>query len=151
MNDLVVGLRRAAERVGSTGALNYECSFQLHDLPCMGLSSVAEIVQAALGDEAVVGGQRSVAQAEVLQDLREALEFRGDPGAHPNLAGVDELRESGEVERLVELARDLTADADLVFDVWLQAGDPLYPVFWEFRFVIIHGERAVVFLGAGSD
>lgn len=151
MIDLVVGLRRAAEKVGSTGALNYECTFQLHDLPGMGLSSVAEIVQAALGDEAVVGSQRSVAQAEVLREVRGALEFRGYPGAHPNLAAADELRDSGEVERLVELARDLTADADLIFDVWLQAGDPLYPVFWEFRFVIIHGAGAVLFLGAGSD
>ena len=150
-SELSDDLTDAARELNSRGARNYTVSFGVFPAAGVGEGSLQEIVHACLGTQARLGGATISSTAEVVSTVRWALEYRGDDELHPNLRCVDGMRDSGRIDSLVHSVELLVTEADLIAEIWLSEGHPFYPVFWDFAFVVSHGQDGLILVGSSSD
>lgn len=111
----------------------------------------AELVRAALGTAAVIGGTRSIGRDELLDEVRASLSYAGDAGAGPAPGVVESARFT---ELLATLTTELRAACDGATDIEqfrLEAGHPAYPVFWDFAFLVRNKTESHVLVGSSSD
>lgn len=130
---------------------NYVVDIRLFSATGTAGRSVAETARKALGHEVAVGRTGPAVPADVLQGIREGLEYEGDYGAHPGQAflGSAEFR-SREAEVLGYFER-LLSGAVQVISFELEEGHPFYPVHWDFAYVIEKGVDSHVLIGSSSD
>ena len=132
-------------------SLNYGVRIRLFTSSRMAGRSVSDTVSTALGTAVIVGGTSSTDRAEVVQAIKDGLEYAGDEGSFPNrafLASDEFQKKKAEVLSFVD---GLVADADQLISFWLKKGHPFYPVFWDFAFVIEKGADSFVLVGSSSD
>jgi hypothetical protein len=100
----------------------------------------------------VIGGSFRATEREVLTKVEEALRHEGDDGYGPRRRSAGQSRKFEELVSLVLSCLDQALGAaSLIESFWLKEGDPDYPVFWNFAFVIAGPTAAVVFIGSSSD
>lgn len=135
----------------SRSSLNYCASFQIYRCGKPRGDSLADLVQTALGDQAVVGGATVSTSREVVDELRKALTYRGDHGSHPSLDYLDSHESTKDFDLAVESLNQILDRATNVVSFWLKEGHPFYPVFWDFTFLIETEEESILFIASSSD
>lgn len=152
MNDTLGPLLQAiAAKLNGGNALNYSVSFGVFAATGIRHEPIETIVRTALGREAIVGGSNNSTAAEVIAETRMALEFNGDHGSHPNSHYAGSPAHATDVDRTCDEVAELVGSADSLTEIWLKAGHPFYPVFWDFAFVISRDANALVYIGSSSD
>jgi len=131
--------------------LNYSVFLQTYRVPIGGVASPQQIVQAALGNSAVIGGVQKITTHELLSEVQASLAYEGSSGTGPGQGVIQS-------EQFKELLSTLLADAEAassaavkVEQFWLKEGHPAYPVFWDFAFLLTGKKETMVFIGSSSD
>ncbi len=133
------------------GSINYTVFLQSSDLSLPGDRPSAEVVQAALGTGAVVGGAGSVTVAELVDEVQARLRYPGASGAGPAPGVIDSTRFKELLATLTTELRAVCARASSIEQFWLKAGHPAYPVFWDFAFLVRSEAVSHVLIGSSSD
>ena len=132
-------------------SLNYYADFKLYQCEGMAGESLNTVATAALGDRARVGGSGLATKEEVIEDLRSALHFEGDDGAHPNIDYLKKPENQKDFEAVISLVHAILDDSGLIVRFWLEDGHRFYPVFWDFAFLIETAEDSILFIASSSD
>ena len=132
--------------------LNYSAFLCVFSAPGRAGQPARDVVRAAVGPEAEIGGQPSVSSLEeLLSELRAAVRYEGGDGSHPTPG----FSGSAECARLLKSAsarlRAEFARAGAIHSLSFSEGHPHYPVFWDFAFLVEREADAFVFVGASSD
>lgn len=132
-------------------SLNYCAHFKL--FPCRNAqsNSLENLLQATFGDQAVLGGSTESTKQEVINELRNALKYRGDPGSHPSLDYLDGPESIKDFDDVISQIQKILDRSKRVVAFWLKDGHPFYPVFWDFAFLIETGEESIFFIASSSD
>lgn len=141
----------AIEDLLNLGGTNYTVFLRASDVALPGDRPPAELVRAALGTGAIIGGAGSVTCDELVREVRVCLGYLGDSGAGPAPSVVESSRFK---ELLVILTTELVAVCDGASGIeqfWLKAGHPAYPVFWDFAFLVRKKSVSHVLIGSSSD
>lgn len=151
MQEILQIFESIAIRLNGGDALNYSASFNLYAAPDFGRESFQTILKSSVAPTSVLGGSISVTSSEVLEEIRDALNYRGDAGAHPNLSFLDSKDASLMFDEAIAAVETLLKGADALSAIWFKEGHPFYPVFWDFAFIIVHQADACVLIGSASD
>lgn len=130
---------------------NYTVFLKCYSVPVQFGALSEQLIRAALGVRAVVGGVQTVTPSELSMDVQSSLSFAGDSGAGPDPGAIHS-------EDFDTLVATLLADIDAVARValrveqfWLKEGHPAYPVFWDFAYLFTTASEAVCLIGSSSD
>ena len=95
---------------------------------------------------------RKRANNDVIDELKDALQYRGDYGSHPSLDYLDSTESRIDFDQLIcRIQRVLDESFDNIQSFWLKEGHPFYPVFWDFAFLIRTCDESILFIGSSSD
>jgi len=130
---------------------NYHVNIQLFDCGNTGQLSANSIVKHSLGNEAIIGGTFSAVPSEIIQDLRNGLEYSGDSSSYPNNDALTNSTEISKRKEIVTLIENYVSESTMVMGLWLKNGHPFYPVFWDFAYIIEHGKSGSLLIGSSSD
>jgi len=133
------------------GGLNYVPSFQLTWAPLIPGCKPEEYISAALSPGAVIGAVTKAEGPEVLAEVEGCLRYVGDHGHGPPPEALQSPRFEELVARVMAYLADAVEKAAAVRAFWLSAGHPFYPVFWDFAYLLVGPDGAVVFIGSSSD
>jgi uncharacterized protein (TIGR02996 family) len=134
--------------------LNYVVFLDIHRIPLVPSAPPEWYVGAASGPKApkaVVGGTRPVAAPELLAEVERCLLYPGDGGHGPDPLVLRSEEFDRLVQRTLGYLERSAAEATATVSFWLKEGHPFYPVMWDFAYVFVKRQCAVVFLGASSD
>ena len=133
------------------GGTDYSVFLRSSDVALPDDRPSAELVQAALGTEAIIGGARNVTCEDLVEEVQASLSYPGSSGAGPAPGIVDSALFK---ELLATLTTELVTACDGASGIeqfWLKAGHPAYPVFWDFAFLVRNKAKSQVFIGSSSD
>jgi hypothetical protein len=133
-------------------SLNYCADFRLFVSKETAGEAIETVVKAILGDKAVIGKSQVAAKKEVIDELRDALHYRGDHGSHPSLDYLDSPESRTDFDKVVSAIQRILDDSfDDIQSFSLKEGHPFYPVFWDFAFFIQTCEESILFIASSSD
>ena len=133
------------------GGTNYTVFLRTSDVSFPSDRPSAEVVQAALGTGAVIGGAGSITDTELVDEVQACLSYLGAAGAGPAPGVVDSTRFKELLATLTTELRALCVRASSIEQFWLKAGHPAYPVFWDFAFLVRSEPVSHVLIGSSSD
>jgi uncharacterized protein (TIGR02996 family) len=131
--------------------LNYLIWLGIYRVPLTPGAAPEWYVGTALGPKTVVGHTRPVAAAELLAEVERCLRYSGNDGHGPNLSVFRSPEFNPLLRRVLGYLEQSAAQATAVASFWLQQGHPFSPVMWDFAYVFVKPQCAVVFMGASSD
>src|SRR5262249_19980399 len=123
----------------------------IYRLPLVPEAAAEWYVRAALGPKAVLGGAAPVAAAELLAEVERCLRYPGDRTHGPDPEALRAPEFNQVVQRVLGYLERSAARATAVTAFWLREGHPFYPVMWDFAYVLVKPQSAVVFMGSSSD
>lgn len=132
-------------------AWNYSVFLAAYDVPSTDLSISADLIKAALGEEAIPQSIEDIQSASVWPMLKKALLYAGEHGAQPSPATLASEKLASLVDALKRQVDELIRTATKIEIFWLEKGHPAYPVFWDFALLFRTETRATVFIGSSSD
>jgi hypothetical protein len=110
------------------------------------------VVRTILGEHAEIGMAQPATKKDVIDELTNALQYRGDHGSHPSLDYLDSNDCRIDFEQITcRIQRVLDDSSDDIQSFWLKEGHPFYPVFWDFAFLIRTCGESILFIGSSSD
>ena len=114
-------------------------------------ADVATIAAAALGDEVEIRSTFTDSADKIVAKIKSHLEYRGDDSHGP----IPERIESDEFSKLrdavLNAVRELCCSSISVTGIWIGAGHPAYPVFWDFAYLFQGSESSIIFVGCSAD
>lgn len=133
-------------------SLNYCANFRLFISKETAGEPINTVVNAILGDKAAIGKSQAATKKEVIDELKDALRYRGDHGSHPSLDYLDSPESRRDFDKVVSaIQRILEESFDNIQSFRLSAGHPFYPVFWDFAFLIQTCDESILFIASSSD
>ncbi len=152
--DLDVEINKSFENISRKlfrNSLNYRADFKL--FPCAKTQGnlLEKLVQTTLGDQAVVGGSSDATRQEVIDELRDALQYRGDHGSHPSLDYLDSPESRKDFDLVTCSIEKIIDESVRIVSFWLKDGHPFYPVFWDFAFLVETDKESILFIASSSD
>jgi hypothetical protein len=151
MGNMISETMSAIANLLNQGGTNYTVFLRSSAVSLHGDCPSAELVQAALGTGAVMGGARNIASDELVEEVRAALSYAGDAGAGPAPGVVQSARFTELLATLTSALRAVCGRATSIEQFWLKAGHPAYPVFWDFAFLVRDTAVSYVLVGSSSD
>ncbi len=130
--------------------MNYTASFGFFESNAKS-DDPAELIAGALGQGTQVRNLSPCRSEDVQADLREALQYRGEIGSHPNADYLEDASFASDCQLILADLEELLVDVDGLHSFWLQEGHPFYPVFWDFAYLLSAGRYGTVFIGSSSD
>ena len=140
-----------AKNLNTGNVWNYYASFGLYQVIDKQDSDFEAILKAGLGKQAGLATTRSTTMIEVLDEVRQALEYIGDDRSHPNRDYLSVDQFAVDVKAILDQVDSLCTAADVLAEIHLKDWHPFYPVFWDFAFLFVLKEQAVIFIGSSSD
>ena len=132
-------------------SMNYVANIQFFEAEGSAGEKAENIIKKALGSSALLGRTSTATEKEVIDELKQGLEYAGSEGAYPNKKYVGSEKHKNEVKAILKEVRNFTSTSSQIIGFWLKEGHPFYPVFWDFAFIIEQGKNAYVFIGSSSD
>ncbi|MFD6393162.1 hypothetical protein [Nocardia sp. NPDC060259] len=131
--------------------LNYSPTFGLLRLPA-GLSLEAAEAAVVLTYPHARFDKPILSDAETLWDeVDYGFRYRGDYGSGLTLSVDEETRLQAVQERYRDLARGFIGPGSVIYTGGF-AGLPGYPVFWDFRYIVLNYDRhGLLLVGSASD
>lgn len=140
-----------AELESLLSGTNYEVFLRVFRAHFVSDIEPEQYIVASLGEQAVIGGIRTVTAPELQNDVEASLRYSGDAGHGPpaDILGSPRFNElvSSVLQQLAEKCQQSTA----IHSFWLKDGHPFYPVFWHFAYLIVSPGMHEVFIGSSSD
>lgn len=140
-----------ANNVNTGDVGNYLASFALYQVNDIIDTDFDAIIKECLGKQAGLAATRSITSREILDDVRQALEYKGDDGSHPNRNYLSGDQSAVDIDEILDQLDSLCTSAEVLAEIRLKDWHPFYPVFWDFAFLFVLKERAIVFIGSSSD
>jgi uncharacterized protein (TIGR02996 family) len=131
--------------------MNYVVGFSIHRVPLVPGGTLTQYVGQALGAKVVVASVSAVTGAELLAEVERCLKYPGDEGHGPDASTLKSVAFHQLVEHVLDYLRKLTAEATELATSWILANHPFPGVMWEFDYVLLMRQYAVVFWGSSSD
>ena len=133
-------------------SLNYCADFKLFVSKETAGEPLESVVKTILGEHAEIGIAQPTTKNDVIDELKDALQYRGDHGSHPSLDYLDSTESRIDFDQLIcRIQRLLDDSFDDIQSFWLKEGHPFYPVFWDFAFLIRTCDESILFIGSSSD
>jgi len=135
----------------NSGGCNYTAFLRSYTVPTEPGATSEQLIRAALGDTAVLGGVGTVELEHVVAEVEASLRYAGDSSAGPD---PESVRSEHFAELLASLLADILAlseQASRIEQFWLKKGHPAYPVFWDFAFLFTGLSESTVLVGSSSD
>lgn len=133
------------------GSLNYSANLKIWEANNSAGKSAGEIVRAALGATAVLGGTFAISEEDAISEILGAFLFAGDDGAHPGQKTLSSERYKKDVSAVMERLRAWIESSSLLIGIWLKEGHPFYPVFWDYAYIVESGSDCHVIIASASD
>ena len=134
-----------------TDSMNYQTSFRFLKITGGAGRSLQSILDQSLEDTVEIGGSESISNELFHEDCRDKISYQGDHGSHPNLIYIQSKGFSESLTSLLLALQQITDTSDLLLSFWLLEGNPFYPVFWEFSYLIESKGDSYIFIGSSSD
>jgi hypothetical protein len=133
-------------------SLNYCADFRLFVSTETVGKPLEDVVRTILGEHAEIGIAQPATKEDVIDKLKDALQYRGDHGSHPSMDYLDSTESQIDFGQVIcKIQRMLDDSFDDIQSLWLKAGHPFYPVFWDFAFLIRTRSESILFIGSSSD
>jgi hypothetical protein len=133
-------------------SLNYCADFRFFVSKETAGEPLERVVRTILGDHAEIGMAQPATKNDVIDELKDVLQYRGDHGSHPSLDYLDSTESRIDFDQLIcRIRRVLDESFDDIQSFGLKEGHPFYPVFWDFAFLIRTRGESILFIGSSSD
>ena len=132
-------------------SLNYCANFKMFPCGAKQNDSLEQLVQTTFGENAVVDSACVVTQQEVIDELRNALAYRGDQGSHPSLDYLGSSESKNDFDLVLANIQSMLDRSSRIVAFCLREGHPFYPVFWDFAFLIQTDDESILFIASSSD
>lgn len=133
------------------GGLNYTVFLDIKAQTRVDPRDPRDYVRSAFGDSVVVDVIDATTGAVVVETIESSLTFPGSAGAGPsqNTLGSEEFLLL--VNQLVGELKKIIDASEYILDFHVGEGHPAYPVFWDFGFLFMLPDAALVLIGSSSD
>lgn len=148
INDSLAAISKKLSRT----SLNYQADFSFFVSKETADEPLETAVRTILGERAEICMAQPVTKKDVIDELKDALQYRGDYGSHPSLDYIDSTESQIDFDQLIRrIQRMLDDSCDDIQSFRLKEGHPFYPVFWDFAFLIRTCGESILFIGSSSD
>jgi hypothetical protein len=129
---------------------NYAVFLHRYCLPFIpGIATQDYIIKALPNSQ--IRSTQHISGQEVLAEVEQSLRYTGDAGCGPKFAALNSPKfEELLTAFLLHLNQSISSSTDIIC-FSLKSGNPNYPVFWGFSFVIVGENDVEVFIGSSSD
>jgi hypothetical protein len=104
-----------------------------------------------IGDPVKVGGSSPVTMAEINEEIRRCISYKGDDSHGP----VDMNAKKGIVDKWIDeylsWINRICDGSTMITQFWLKSGHPAYPVFWDYAYFIEQNNASYILIGSSSD
>ncbi len=147
-NNLLKGI---CDSLGGINSLNYCCEIQIFSGAWLKNESEEKVLKSIMTNNFIVRNIEISSLNAVMSELQNGLNHKGDNGYFPNDKYYGTKKHEKDMSHTISTVQSLFQDASKVFSFYIKDGHPFYPVFWDFSFLLKHGEVAYVFIGSSSD
>lgn len=108
-------------------------------------------VKNILGSMAEPSGFQKCDLDEMLSDVSNCIDWKGDYASYPNRKYHSTKNYIEDIDKALSKLRRLLGGSLNILRFEIQKGHPFYPVYWEFAYLVRLPEKDYVFIGSCSD